>query len=102
VKQRNVGAFPCFGSTEIFPSFCESDNLLAHDLHIDKPKPWYQQKKARSHVYPADVYLPAFTGTPTAFDFAITAPQRQESLALASRQAGAAAEAYTRHRELRL
>ena len=42
---------------------------------------------------PADVYLPAFAGTPTAFDFAITAPQRQ---------AGAAAEAYARHKELHL
>ena len=51
---------------------------------------------------PADVYLPAFAGTPSAFDFAITAPQRQESLALASRQAGAATEAYARHKELHL
>ena len=51
---------------------------------------------------PADVYLPAFAGAPTAFDFAITAPQRQESLALASQQAGAAAEAYARHKELHL
>ena len=36
---------------------------------------------------PADVYLPAFAGAPAAFDFAI---------ALASQQAGAAAEAYAR------
>ena len=27
--------------TEIFPSFCQSDDLLAHDVHIDKPKAWY-------------------------------------------------------------
>ena len=37
--------------------------------------------------HPADVYLPAFAGGPAAFDFAI---------ALASQQAGAAAEAYVR------
>ena len=50
VKQRNVGASPCFGWTEIFPSFCQSGDLLAHDVHIDKPKAWCQQKRARSHV----------------------------------------------------
>ena len=50
VKQRNVGDSPCFGWTEIFPSFCQSDNLLAHDVHIDKPKAWCPQKRARSHV----------------------------------------------------
>ena len=50
VKPRNVGASPCFGWTEIFPSFCQSGDLLAHDVHIDKPKAWCQQKRARSHV----------------------------------------------------
>ena len=50
VKQRNIGASPCFGWTEIFPSFCQSGDLLAHDVHIDKPKAWYQQKRDRSHV----------------------------------------------------
>ena len=49
------------------------------------------------------MYLPAFAGSPTAFDFAITAPQRQETLAQASvRTAAAAAEAYARHKELHL
>ena len=38
------------GWTEIFPSFCQSGDLLAHDVHIDKPKAWCQQKRARSHV----------------------------------------------------
>ena len=51
---------------------------------------------------PADVYLPAFAGSPTAFDFAITAPQRQETLAQASVRTAAAAEAYARHKELHL
>ena len=50
VKQRNVGASPCFGWTENFPSFCQSGDLLVHDVHIDKPKAWCQQKRARSHV----------------------------------------------------
>ena len=31
-------------------SFCQSGDLLAHDVHIDKPKAWCQQKRARSHV----------------------------------------------------
>ena len=51
---------------------------------------------------PADVYLPAFAGSPIAFDFAITAPQRQETLAQASVRTAAAAEAYARHKELHL
>jgi len=50
VKRRNVGASPCFGWTEIFPSFCQNGDLLAHDVHIDKPKAWCQQKRARSYV----------------------------------------------------
>ena len=44
VKQRNVGA--CFGWTEIFPSLCQNGDLLAHDVYIDKPKAWCQQKRA--------------------------------------------------------
>lgn len=51
---------------------------------------------------PADVYLPTFAGAPTAFDSAVTAPQRKESLAQASQEAGAAAEAYARHKEFHL
>ena len=50
VKQRNVGTSPCFDWTEIFPSFCQGCDLLAYDIHIDKPKAWYQQKRARSYV----------------------------------------------------
>ena len=57
---------------------------------------------SNAHSRPADVYLPAFAGSPTAFDFAITAPQRQETLAQASRRTAAAAEAYARHNELHL
>ena len=48
---------------------------------------------------PADVYVPAFAGSPTAFDFAITAPQRQETLAQASVRTAAAAVAYAQHKE---
>ena len=57
---------------------------------------------SNAHSRPADVYLPAFAGSPTAFDFAITAPQRQETLAQASRRTADAAEAYARHKELHL
>ena len=51
---------------------------------------------------PADVYLPAFAGSPAALDFAITAPQRQETLAQASHIPLAAAAAYARHKESHL
>ena len=43
---------------------------------------------------PADIYVPSFASSPTAFDIAITAPQRAESLAAASQQALASASAY--------
>ena len=48
---------------------------------------------------PADIYVPSLAGSPAALDFAITAPQRQETLALAGQEAGAAAAAYARHKE---
>ncbi|CAE7225374.1 unnamed protein product [Symbiodinium natans] len=51
---------------------------------------------------PADVFLPALAGSPAALDFAVTAPQRQETLALAGRETGAAAAAYARHKEAHL
>ena len=51
---------------------------------------------------PADVYLPALAGSPAALDFAITAPQRQEALAIASRETGAAAADYARLKERHL
>ena len=51
---------------------------------------------------PADVFLPALAGGPAALDFAITAHQRQDTLALASSRAGAAAEAYARQKEAHL
>ena len=43
---------------------------------------------------PADLFVPSYLGSPTAFDLAFTAPQRQETLGAASRQALAAATAY--------
>lgn len=43
---------------------------------------------------PADLYLPAFHGRPTAFDFAVTAPQRLDVLVEAGRGGGSAAAAY--------
>ena len=46
--------------------------------------------------------LPALSGSPAALDFAITAPQRQETLAMAGRATGAAADAYARHKESHL
>ena len=51
---------------------------------------------------PADVFLPAFAGSPAALDFAVTAHQRQDTLAVASSRAGAAAEAYARQNESHL
>ena len=48
-----------------------------------------------SHRRPADVFVPAFNGAPTAFDIAITAFQRLDTLAEAGHVAAAAATAYT-------
>ncbi|CAE8721897.1 unnamed protein product [Polarella glacialis] len=48
---------------------------------------------------PADVYLPSWTnGSPVALDFAVTAPQRQETIAEAARCPQAAANAYSDHK----
>ena len=73
-------------------------------LHPEKERPGLLLPQSPEDVHagrrrPADLYLPAWLGSPVAFDFAITAPQRQETLAQASVQAGAAAEAYARHKE---
>ena len=43
---------------------------------------------------PADVFVPSLAGIPTAFDIAVTAPQRSESLREASCKTGAAADSY--------
>jgi hypothetical protein len=48
---------------------------------------------------PADIYLPSWVnGSPIALDFAVTAPQRQETLADAARNPLAAAVAYSNHK----
>ena len=64
------------------------------------PQPPDDTQSARRR--PADVFLPALAGGPAALDFAITARQRQDTLALASSRAGAAAEAYARQKEAHL
>ena len=43
---------------------------------------------------PADIFLPSLSGGPAALDLAVTAPQRQESLAQAGQQAVSAASQY--------
>ena len=43
---------------------------------------------------PADLFLPSLSGGPAALDLAVTAPQRQESLAQAGQQALSAASQY--------
>ena len=53
---------------------------------------------SNSNRRPADVYLPALAGSPAALDFAVTAPQRQETLVQASQKGGAAATAYAQHK----
>ena len=50
------------------------------------------QRNARR---PADVYIPMWkAGSPAALDLAVTSPQRQAALMLASGEAGAAAKSY--------
>ena len=65
-----------------------------------QPEPPGDIQSARRR--PADVFLPTLDGGPSALDFAITAHQRQDTLALASSRAGAAAEAYARQKETHL
>ena len=43
---------------------------------------------------PADLYVPSYLGSPTAFDLAVTAPSRQATLGEAARTSLAAASAY--------
>lgn len=76
-------------------------------LHPEKERPslllpQHPDDMRTAHRRPADVYLPALAGSPAALDFAVTAHQRPETLALASNQTGAAADAYARHKESHL
>ena len=64
---------------------------------IEKAEPLLPQRPEDTRVAlrrPADVYLPALEGSPTALDLAITGPLRSETLAEAGRHALAAASAY--------
>ena len=64
---------------------------------LEKPGLKFPQRPEDARVErrrPADVYLPALAGTPAALDLAVTAPQRQESLAQAGQQSLAAAASY--------
>ena len=47
----------------------------------------------------SEICLPALVGYPAALDFAVTAPQRQETLALAGREMGVIGDAYDRDKE---
>ena len=63
------------------------------------------QRPEDSHVArrrPADIYLPALTGSPAALDFSATAPQRQETVAQAAREMGAAAAPYVKQKDSHL
>jgi hypothetical protein len=76
-------------------------------LHPEKERPslllpQHPDDMRTAHRRPADVYLPALAGSPAALDFAVTAHQRPETLALASNQTGATADAYARHKESHL
>ena len=76
-------------------------------LHPEKERPGLLLPQTPEDVQsgrrrPADVFLPALAGGPAALDFAVTAHQRQDTLALASSKAGAAAEQYARHKEQHL
>ena len=63
----------------------------------EKPGLLLPQRPDEHHLSgrrPADLFVSSYLGSPTAFDLAFTAPQRQETLGTASRQALAAATAY--------
>lgn len=48
--------------------------------------------------YPEDIYIPAMAGGPVILNFAVTVPQRQETIAQAALTAGAAATTYVVHK----
>ena len=50
--------------------------------------PQSQEDTHSSARRPADICVPSLSGSPTALDFAITAPQRQETLALRANRSG--------------
>ena len=65
---------------------------------LERPGVLLPQRPEDTHVArrrPADIFLPTWVGgSPVALDFAITAPQRQETLARAAEEDLAAAAAY--------
>ena len=68
-------------------------NPTLEQSHLLPPRP--DDPSGSNLRRPADVYLPSWAyGSPAAFDLAITSPQRQEVLAQASRERGAAAAQY--------
>ena len=76
-------------------------------LHPEKERPGLLLPQSPDDTHsnrrrPADIYVPALAGSPAALDFAVTAPQRRETLAAAGLQTGAAAAAYARHKEQHL
>ena len=63
----------------------------------EKPGLLLPQRPDEHHLgrrRPADLFVASYLGSPTAFDLAFTAPQRQEALGTASRQALATGTAY--------
>ncbi|CAE6916367.1 unnamed protein product [Symbiodinium natans] len=63
----------------------------------EKPNLLLPQRPEDSHLArkrPADIFIPCLEGTPSALDFAITGPQRMESLPQAAAEAVSAAAAY--------
>ena len=62
-------------------------------LKPEKEKP-HRPDETVAARRPADIFLPAFAGFPTALDLAVTAPLRSESLSEAGSVATAAAAAY--------
>eukprot|EP00435_Cladocopium_sp_Y103_P044732 s3076_g12.t1 len=89
---------PCPSGWTMLAGRNNSDMLAAQPCFQKPPSEDGHSARRR----PADVFLPAFAGSPSAIDFAITAPQRQETLAQASQKPLAAAAAYARHKEAHL
>ena len=81
-------------------SWCERGCLRPEREKVGLLLPQRPDDVRSARRRPADVFLPAFLGRPTAIDFAITAPQRLD--VLGSQGGASAASVYTDHKKRHL
>jgi hypothetical protein len=85
---------------DLIYSWCERGCLRPEREKVGLLLPQRPDDVRSARGRPADVFLPAFLGRPTAIDFAITAPQRLD--VLGSQGGASAASVYTDHKKRHL